>query len=132
MADRPAQFMDKLLRPKNRLAYALWTVLTFNFINDSHKIPDWTSIAFWPCRLLATFFGLAWFTTTLSRLREFSCSPWWIVAFTLPWLALICVFWWDPGRIGIVALVIWLVAQSVLIFKNDRATHDAKEIEGTA
>lgn len=132
MPDTPAQFMDKLRRPKSRWAYGLRIVLTFNSINDSHKTRDWTSVGFWLCRVLAHFFGLVWFTTTLSSLREFGCNLWWITVFTLPWFGVIWIFWWNPGRLGIAALALWFVSQSLLILKNDRPGPHAREAQGNA
>ena len=129
MVATPAKFMDKLLRPKSRWAYALWTILAFNFLSDSHKNPDWTTVEFWLFRSMAVFFFLAWFAATLSRLREFRWSLWWVIVFTLPWIGLIWTFWWNPGRIGIAVFALWFALQSVLILKDGRPAPDTQEAE---
>lgn len=131
MAETPAQFVEKLLSPKSRFSYALWTVLLFNGIAGSRK-GLYDSVYFWLYGVQAIFFGLVWFITTLSRLREFGWSLWWIIPFTLTWLGLLWIFWWDPGRVSIAVLALWFVLQSILLLKNGRHASDEEEAEKTS
>ena len=125
-----ANFMDRVLTPKNRWSFALWTILLFNCLGDAQKFHYWTSVQFWLFRSLAAFFGIVWFMSSMSRLREFGWSLWWIIPFTLPWFGLIWTFRFPPGgrSVGLAILVVWFVSQSFLILKNAR-TAPGKEAE---
>jgi|SRR6516165_2016414 hypothetical protein len=124
MDDTPAQVINRLLSPKSRFSYALWTVLLFNGIVGARK-GRYDSVYFWLYGVQAVFFGLVWIVATLSRLREFGWSLCWIIPFTLTWIGVIWIFLWDPGRMAIGVLAVWFVAQSFLILKNGRSATDA-------
>ena len=130
MSVTPAKCMDRVLSPKNRWSYALWTILLFNCVGDSQKFHELASVQFWLFRALAVIFGLAWLITTLSRLREFGWSLAWVIPFTLPWLGLIWTFGFPAGgrSFGLAILAIWFVSQSFLILKNPRAP-DGRKVE---
>ena len=87
---------------------------------------------FWLCGFLAAFFGFLWFITTLSRLREFGWSFWWIIPFVFTWLGLVWIFWWHPGKAAIAVLAVWIASQSFLILKDGRPDVDVIEAEERA
>jgi uncharacterized membrane protein YhaH (DUF805 family) len=133
MARTAAEFIDQLLSPKNRWSYALWVILLFNCLGDSQKYHEWTSVYYWVFRVLAAFFGLTWVMVTLSRLREFNWSLWWMIPFALPWLGLIWMFKFPRGgrSIGLAILATWFLSQSFLIFKNGRDSEAQEAVRNT-